>query len=381
MPIRPDFHSLLLFICRSAAVALVAVCLAMSLPAQSGRRINKQPARPDQNHTVTSDAVTKETVTSDAVTSDAVTIRTTEILLKVTVRDSLGQAVDGLKAEDFFIYDNGRRYEPLHFEQPQKRVDVVLLLENADGFLQESETIKNALLSFQQALKPSDRVAVMRFSDEIVLHQDWSNDRMMLAQTLKRGKRGGSKAAIYDALILAAAKLSETDDGRRAVVLLTSGLNTAGAANSGDALAALQSVDAPVYILSETEAIASALRQLQTKKLTQTASGANTSANATSLHLLETAELELTSLAEQSGGIIYFPLREGSLSWMLAQVADELRMQYQVSYQPAGDGDWTSEAHRIEVLVRGGHQTQAHPASTRHKPNFNSRFTAEIHNH
>jgi VWFA-related protein len=360
MPLHFNCHSLLLLAVHSAMAALLAVACAPPALAQSGRRISKPPTRAQEDK------------------SEVVTIRTTEVSLRITVRDSLGRAVDGLKADDFFIYDNGRRYEPLRFERLQSPVNLVLLLDEADGFFQDAEVVRRALLSFRQALNPADRVAVMRFTDEIMLRQDWTDDEATLARALKRGRQGGAKAAIYDALILAAVKLNEVE-GRRAIVLLTNGLNTAGVSGAGAALAAAQGVEAPVYVFSQTEAMASAIRQRQSKKSAPPVLIADTSPGAMDdapLRLLEAAERELTALAEQSGGMIYFPLRESSLSWMLAQVAGELRAQYLVTYQPATDGDWAAEAHRIEVLVRGGHQ--ARPGYARRKTDFSGRLLGAV---
>jgi len=151
MPIRFNCHSLLLFVAHATMAALLAVSCAPSAPAQSGRRISKPPASAQEDK------------------SDVVTIRTVEVSLHVTVRDSLGRAVDGLKADDFFIYDNGRRYEPLHFERRQSPVNLILLLDEVDGLFRDAEAVRKTLLSFRRALRPADRVAVMWFSDEIYI--------------------------------------------------------------------------------------------------------------------------------------------------------------------------------------------------------------------
>ena len=157
----------------------------------------------------------------------AITIRTEEVFLNVTVRDSLGRGVDGLKADDFFIYDNGRRYEPLHFETRRAPVRLVLLLDEAAGVFVDTETINQAVLSFRRRLDPEDRIAVMRFSDEVELTQDWRNDEAALARALKAKSLSAGKRAIYDALVLASTKLNEVT-GRRAIILLTAWLQHCG---------------------------------------------------------------------------------------------------------------------------------------------------------
>ena len=345
-----------------AAVSLMALCLSVAL-AQSGRRVKPQSA-PEREE-------------KDGA---AITIRTEEVFLNITVRDSLGRGVDGLKADDFFIYDNGRRYEPLHFEAKRAPVKLLLLLDEAGGVFEDTETIVQAVLSFRRALDPEDRIAVMRFSGEIELTQDWRNDEAALARALKAKSLGAGKSAIYDALVLAAAKLNGVA-GRRVIVLLTGGLNTAGGAGFREAMAAIQSAGARLYAFSQTEAIAAAIRRLTPKTRRAPAPGIQSHDNDASLSVLAAAESELTALAEQSGGMIYFPLRESSLGWMLEQVAGDLRAQYLITYQPQeeaqGESDWLSNAHRIEVLVRGGHKTYVRPGRINLKPNSDFRAAGD----
>jgi len=365
MPHRFAAASAHLLIARLAAAALLAVfCLSLA-PAQSGRRVKPQLA-PMREEPVREEPVREE---KDVM---AITIRTEEVLLNITVRDSLGRAVDGLKADDFFIYDDGRRYESLHFEPKRGPVNLLLLLDEAAGLFADTETINQAVLSFRRALDPEDRIAVMRFSDEIELTQDWRNDEATLARALKVKSLGAARSAIYDALVFAAAKLNEVA-GRRVIVLLTSGLNTAGRADLRDAMAAIQSVGATVYALSQTEAIAAAIRRPAANARRPASPGIQSPDATASLPVLAAAEAQLTALAEQSGGMIYFPLRESSLSWMLEQVAGDLRAQYLITYLPQegarGENDWLSSAHRIEVLVRGGHKVYVRPGRINLKPN------------
>lgn len=322
---------------------LLAITLcAASVAAQSGRRISK-PA-------------------SDQNAGDVLKIETVEISLSVTVRDTLGKAVNGLRAEDFFIYDNGRRYQPVHFEHRHVPVNLVLLLDATGSFFDGEEVIHKALLSFRRKLQPADRVAVMHFSDEVSLDQDWSNEEVSFREALKRNEHRGNKAAIYDALLLAAAKLSETA-GRRAILLLTSGLNTAGQVRLSEALAAIQSADAALYVVSETEAIASAIR------------GKSSNAEIlASLPGLDLAERNLTWLAEQSGGGIYFPLKLGSLDWMLAELADEFRAQYLLSYQLSADTNDAPGNRLVEVLVQDGHKAHARSGYSRRNASAGSKL-------
>ena len=128
---------------RLCLLLLAITFCAASVKAQSGRRISK-PAS-DQNG------------------GEVLKIGTVEISLSITVRDALGKAVNGLRAEDFFIYDNGRRYQPMHFEHRHVPVNLVLLLDATGSFFEDEDAISKALLSFRRKLQPADRIAVMHF--------------------------------------------------------------------------------------------------------------------------------------------------------------------------------------------------------------------------
>ena len=118
-------------------------------------------------------------------------------------------------------------------------------------------------------------------SSEIELTQDWRNDEAALARALKVKSLGAGKSAIYDALVLAAAKLNEVA-GRRAIILLTSGLNTAGRADLRGAMAVIQNAGAAVYAFSQTEAIAAAIRsqEAQTQRRTRSLDDASLAVSA-----------------------------------------------------------------------------------------------------
>ena len=81
------------------------------------------------------------------------------------------------------------------------------------------------------------------------------------------------------------------------------------------------------------------------------------------LFRLAAAEEALTALAELSGGKIFFPLQERSLTWMLADTSNELRGQYRLSYVPDEESTDPLNTHLIRVLVREGHQAYTRASS------------------
>jgi VWFA-related protein len=307
--------------------------------AQSGRKVSGSPVRP---------ADTEQNV---------LRIPTTEVQLAVTVRDSLGLTVADLQAADFLIYDDGKRYETAHCEYRHIPTNVVLLLDLSNGWLDEPEPLYQAVQAFQRTLAPTDRLAVLQFTDELILTQDWASAETALRKALRPALRPHGKAALADAVAVAAAKLAETA-GQRVILLLTSGFNTAGLLDFTQAQLAVQNVAATVYVFSETEAFAAASRQ--TPERDRPSSQAQEILRAR----LALAEMELTMLAEGSGGKIYFPVQERSLHKMLLETADELRGHYWLTYVIDEEELGLEHPHQIQVLTRAGHQAYTRTSST-----------------
>ena len=286
----------------------------------------------------------------------AVSVRTEEVILPITVRDSMGRLVPGLSPQDFFIYDNGQRQEIEEFNRRRVPVNVIFLLDASGSVFEKMDVIREAALAFIKTLAPEDRVAVIQFADKAQQLQDWTGNYDDLKQALNWKYRPGRATAFYDGLAAAAEKLKSVE-GRRAVILLTDGVNTAGATSFGQGLAALQRVEAAVYVVSETEAQMRLLRR-DTKGAAgffNRVLGAGYYGQVKEyLALLERAERELTTLTEATGGRIYFPVENHDLSAAYAEVAAELKTQYIVTYVPTGGRAADGEYHKVEVLVRGG---------------------------
>jgi Ca-activated chloride channel family protein len=285
----------------------------------------------------------------------AVRVKTEEVILPITVRDSRGRLVRGLEARDFFIYDNGQRQEIENFNRRQVPVNVIFVLDASGSVFERMDVIRQAAISFVKTLAPEDRVAILQFADKVQWLQDWTGNFDEIQHTLNWKYRPGQATAFYDALAAAAEKFQGIAE-RRAIILLTDGVNTKGQAGFAQALAALQRAEATVYVVSETEAQARLLRRDAKGAagvLNRIFGGAHQAQVQQYLALLENAERELTALADTTGGRIYFPVADRDLARAYAEVAEELKTQYIVTYVPAGERAADGVYHKVEVLVRG----------------------------
>lgn len=105
---------------------------------------------------------------------DVIAIDTAEVLLPVTVRDSSGQFVTDLRAEDFIIYEDGAQQPISSFALKRMPVHVVMMIDTSSSVAHELEDFKEAAWRFINQLDPEDKFSLIRFDDQVELVQDWT---------------------------------------------------------------------------------------------------------------------------------------------------------------------------------------------------------------
>jgi Ca-activated chloride channel family protein len=285
-------------------------------------------------------------------------VQTDEVLLPVSVRDVDGLPVSGLGQERFIVFDNGVRQQIASFNRQRVPAKIVLLLDASSSVFSQMRFIREAAGRFLTGLLKEDRVCVMQFADRVELLQDWTpatNSQQML-KSLNWRYHPGLRTTFYDGLYLAAEQQLKGVEGRRIVVLLTDGLDTASErrASFADALNAVRRADASVYVVSLT---ANLRAQLEEKtggtKLRRILSGYDQREVARYLDLIENSEKLLTNLATQTGGRIFLPVKDEDLSTAYQAIAEELRTQYIITYQPKPRVS-SKEYRHVRVLVTDG---------------------------
>ena len=297
--------------------------------------------------------------TTEQSNDEVVRIRSEEVLLPVSVRDWRGAPVGGLGEERFLVYDNGVRQEIKSFNRRRVPAKIVLLLDASGSVFRQMRFIREAAKGFVQGLLKEDQVCVMQFADRVELLQDWTSATEVekLEKALDWRYHPGERTTFYDGLYLAAQVLLSRVEGRRIVILLTDGIDTAERrhASFADALNAMRLAEASIYVVSLT---ASLRALIETKGVGgwwgRLLAGANGQRNvARHIYAINEAEKLLTGLASQTGGRIFLPLKEEDLAPAYEAIAEELRTQYIITYKPAPratSGEW----RRIRVLVTPG---------------------------
>jgi Ca-activated chloride channel family protein len=270
---------------------------------------------------------------------DVISVDTTEVMIPVTVRDESGRLINELKVNDFRVFENERSQPLSDLALRQVPVDVVLMVDASSSVATNLDDFRRAAEGFAGRLADEDRISLIKFDDRIELLQDWTHSRFQLKRALGRIEPG-MFTRFNDALLLAAHEQFGETKSRRAVIVLSDGIDSGrGTATLEAVLQALLRAQVSVYVVSNTE-ISRAAKRAELDALT---GGSSSSVRFNQLRIddlreglrvLDLSEQMLAQLTEATGGRLYKPQSFAGLEATYAEVAEELRHQYALYYTP-----------------------------------------------
>jgi VWFA-related protein len=261
-------------------------------------------------------------------------------MLPVTVRDAGGRLITDLTRNDFLVFEDDRRQALSDLALRQVPVDVILMVDSSSSVAANLDDFRRAAEQFAAKLDENDRISLIKFDDRIELLQDWTRSRFQLHRALNRIETG-MFTRFNDALMLAAREQFGRTQSRRAIIILSDGIDSGrGVSSAEQALQALLESQIAVYVISNTE-ISRAAKKAQLDSLT---GDSDTVARFNQLRIddlreglrvLDDSERRLTQIAALTGGRIYKPSSFNALDSAYQEVADELRSQYAIYYTPS----------------------------------------------
>ncbi len=256
------------------------------------------------------------------------------VLVPASVTNAEGRAVNDLAQGAFEVYENGQARPIRVFERSTSLpLRMAILVDSSLSTFAELEAEKKAISHFiRDVLRPQDTAALYEFSGGVRMLADFSNS----ARTLEIGLssiRVKAGTALYDAVIEASARLRE-QEGRRVLVVISDGNDTTSKEDFHAALRALQEAEASVFALVVRPIASESGRSVR-------------------------GEHALMSLAELTGGRVYFPARPQEMDRFFAELDEFLRTQYLIGYEPAPPPP-RAEYREISVRVKETDYTVRH---------------------
>jgi len=253
------------------------------------------------------------------------------VSIALNVADEHNAPVGGLKMTDFELLEDGKPVPISYFDADATTPLEIVMAIDASGSVWTDERLeRDAAKTFVRSiLRPTDKIGLMAFSDEVTELQTFTDDAKRIDSALSE-IHAGTSTALYDAVYLASQRLGEVpakDGARRVVVAISDGENTTHHGSYDMAVEEAQRSGAMVYSLIIVPILADA--------------GRNTG-----------GEHALIQMSRDTGGKFYYVEDKHDLAPAFAHVSEDLRTQYTVGFYAPHKTLGDRDVRHIEIRLK-----------------------------
>ena len=260
------------------------------------------------------------------------------ITLAVTVQEKGGKYINDLGQADFNVTENGVRQKITYFSHNSDAPYSLTILLDVSGSMAIDNKLaesKAALRDFLTALMgPRDEVSLLIFADgDVEVASRFTNERSGILAILDRTEAFG-KTALYDAVAVSPEFASKGKNEKRALILLTDGIENDSRLSPEKALEIARRVDVPIYTIGYGIPLSEQLLAQYKRKSEVTPAG-----------IIAT----LDRFSQATGGRAFFVNTPRELRGALFEIEREMSYQYIIGYTSYVSAD--NEYRRIEVTA------------------------------
>ncbi len=350
-------------LCNGLSVSL-SLCLSVSLSlcpgvsAQSGRKPPPDPKNPG---------------TQRPGEKPVFRLETKEVIVPLSAFDAEGRLIHDLTAKDVVVLEDGEARPVSYLRHEPANIVLILDLNNEYGTFKNAShlgwltkkeedkpsdgskpiwqkqenyqaiarpTTREFADNLISKLSPADSIAIIQYADKVQLMQDWTSDAKEALHALQSKYRIGLKGRFYDALKLAADKLEERKTGRRVVILISDGLDSASKTNRKQAFNALTRAQATTFVVGWSEALKDEITAAINRTKAGAPAGIDLLGNARKriaelqryAGLVEGNSIFLRDLAETSGGEFLLPPSYDGILTAPRRLTEEIGAQYSLAF-------------------------------------------------
>jgi Ca-activated chloride channel homolog len=316
---------------KSVSLAVLILLVAAGQAQDSAAPASSAPAA-GQQQTPTSSPATNQAQQSTANTPDepvtTIVVRPNEVNVVFTVTDKHGKRITDLKQNDFKVVDDNKAPEEIRSFHAETNLPLqaALLIDASNSVRDRFKFEQESAIEFlNQTVRPRyDSAVVIGFDATPEVTQDFTDNTELLAHGVHELRPGGG-TALYDAIYYTCRdkllKAPKTIQVRRAIILLSDGEDNLSHVTREEAIEMAQRAEAIIYTIS-------------------------TNVSGTK----GPGDKVLERIADATGGNAFFPFQIRDVVNAFAEIQEDLRSQYAISYKPA---DFKSDGHyrTIEIVA------------------------------
>jgi len=238
-----------------------------------------------------------------------------------------------LKKEDLVLEEDGVRQKLIDFYIEKRPMTLAMILDSSGSMQPAMDKVHVAAGRFVDNLGGDDRALVIDFDEKVYLLQDLTSDKDLLRKAITSTNALGG-TALYDALYASFRRLRGIE-GRKAIILLTDGDDTSSKFSFKRILDEAKVSDMIIYPVG----MGTTFLDVDLRRI-------------------------LKTLSEETGGRAYFPSKVEELQDVYQEIADELKSQYYITYEPTNtvwDGRWRkirldgAPGRDLDIRTRSGY--------------------------
>ena len=284
---------------------------------------------------------------------DVIRVDSQLVTLNMSVVDrNTSRGLQGLRRDDFKLFEDGEEQNILQFDSSSAPFDLVLLMDLSGSTKDVVKLIRAAALRFVDAARPADRISVITFAGEPNVVSTLTADRELLRQRINNIDTARGDTKLYDATAFAMNEVAK--DGKKsrrtAIILMSDGLDGTIPGVSGQHGSALPYQE----LLRTIEEFDGVLYTLWLNTEYQAFSPLDTQPEA-----FDAGHDRMKEMSEAGGGIFYEVERLTDLAGAYEQVVADLGTVYSLAYRPSNknrDGKWRAikiNVNRSNAVARG----------------------------
>jgi len=261
------------------------------------------------------------------------------VTIKLQVEDPNGYFLPNLRRDNFAVYEDGVRQKNVTVDVEHSPVSVALLIEFGGRYHELNEAIGLETTQIGRQLLDvigrDDKVAVFKYADRLDTLVDLGQGHETIDRAFEPlGPQGFSEVNFYDALLETLNRMRGIQ-GRKAIIVISSGLDTFSTASYSQVLQAAQDAGTPIYTIG-------LLRLIKREISTYGAKAPFARID------WDGAEKQLEAIAAASGGRAYVLESDLEIPAVYDDIMENLRLRYVVTYVSSNAAE-SGPARQIHV--------------------------------